>query len=266
MTECAVMIALSTVLSIVKIAEMPYGGSITMASMLPIVVAVYRHGGAWGFGTAMANALIQMLLGLNNFSYFTTWQSVVALAIFDYVLAFVAFALSGVFKKIIKSQCAAMTLGALLASILRYFCHVISGATIWAGLSIPSEAALLYSFSYNATYMLPESIILVLVCAYISSVIDFRRDIPSRMAKDSLSKVESYSFIAAGLVLLVGIILDVVAIFPILQDELGGEFLITNLAKVNWLYVGIVTGAAILIAAALIIFVIIRKKRLQKAA
>ena len=149
MTECSIMIALSTVLSLIKLAELPYGGSVTIASMLPIAIAVFRHGGAWGFATALVNAFIQMLLGLNNFSYFTTWQSILALAIFDYVLAFAVFSLSGIFKKAIKNQGVAITLGVLLASILRYACHVISGATVWAGLSIPDEAALLYSFSYN---------------------------------------------------------------------------------------------------------------------
>ena len=70
MTECSVMIALATVLSFFKLAEMPYGGSITVASMLPIVIAVYRNGGRWGLGTALVASAIQLLLGLKNFSYF----------------------------------------------------------------------------------------------------------------------------------------------------------------------------------------------------
>ena len=168
LTECSIMVALSAVLSIVPLFEMPYGGSITLASMLPVVMIAYRYGVREGMMTASAASLIQMLLGMKNFSYFTSWQSIVALAIFDYVLAFCAFGLSGIFKKGGRTQGVALVSGAALASVIRYICHVISGATIWAGLSIPTEAALVYSLSYNATYMIPETVILVLSSVYVA--------------------------------------------------------------------------------------------------
>ena len=47
LVECAIMIALATVLSMVKLAELPYGGSITIASMLPIAIIAYRRGMGW---------------------------------------------------------------------------------------------------------------------------------------------------------------------------------------------------------------------------
>ena len=141
LTECSLMIALATVLSVFKLFEMPYGGSITLASFVPIVLIAYRHGAKCGLGTAAVAAVIQMLLGLKNFSYFTTWQSIVALALFDYVIAFAVFGLSGIFRKSLKNQALAVTTGGFFACVLRYICHVISGATVWAGLSIPTEAA-----------------------------------------------------------------------------------------------------------------------------
>lgn len=260
MTECSIMIALSTVLSLIKLAELPYGGSITIASMLPIVIAVYRHGGVWGFGCALVNAFIQMLLGLNNFSYFTTWQSIIALAIFDYILAFVVFSLSGIFKKCIKNQAISMALGALLACVLRYACHVISGATVWAGLSIPSEAALIYSFSYNATYMLPDTIVLVLCTLYIGSVIDFTRQTPTRIAT-RFDKFEAYLYIGAGLSVLAGLIVIIANVFPTLQDPESGEFIFANIANTNFTLVIIALAVAFAIAAALVAVALIRRKR-----
>lgn len=261
MTECGVMIALSTVLSLIKIAELPYGGSVTVASMLPIVIAVYRHGGAWGFGCALTNSLIQMLLGMKNFSYFTTWQSIIALAVFDYVLAFAAFALSGVFKKRIKSQALSLLAGVVLASVLRYACHVISGATVWAGLSIPSEAALIYSFSYNATYMLPETLVLALTTVYVGSVIDFRRATPVRVKREEFDRISAYSYIAAGLSVLVALIVDIATVFPVLQDPESGEFIFTNITNANFTLVLSVSGAALLIAALLVIYAKMRNKK-----
>lgn len=251
LTECSIMIALSAVLSVFKIFEMPYGGSITLASFLPIVVIAYRHGMKVGMPAALAASLIQMLLGLKNFSYFTTWQSIVALAVFDYVIAFACFGLSGIFKKAIKAQNLSMVLGAALASVIRYVCHVISGATIWAGLSIPTEAALIYSFSYNATYMIPETIILVLSCAYLGSALDFRHRMPTRMKNERLDTASAYLLIFAGLAMLAALIADTVIVFSKLQNYDTGEFVITALAHVNWLAVGIITGLGIAVAAVL---------------
>ena len=260
MTECSIMIALSTVLSLIKLAELPYGGSVTVASMLPIAIAVFRHGGKWGFACAAVNAFVQMLLGLNNFSYFTTWQSIVALAIFDYVLAFAVFSLSGCFKKLVKNQAVAMLLGVLLASILRYGCHVISGATVWAGLSIPSEAALIYSLSYNATYMIPETLVLAVSTLYIGSVIDFTRPTPTRMSS-TLDTVSAYCYMGAGLSILVGAVAAVVTIFPAMQDAETGEFVFGNIVNADFTLALILGGVCLGIAAALVIFALIRKRK-----
>ena len=151
LVECSLMIALGTVLSILPLFEMPYGGSITLASMLPCLLIAYRHGMAWGLGASAVYAVVQQLLGLKNLSYFTTWQSIVAIILLDYLIAFVVIGFGGIFRKSIQRQNLSMASGALVACVLRYICHVISGATVWAGLSIPTQAALAYSFSYNAT-------------------------------------------------------------------------------------------------------------------
>ena len=261
LTECSIMIALSTVLSIVEIFRMPYGGSITLASMLPIVILAFRHGVGVGSGSALVASLIQLLLGLKNFQPFTTWQSIIALALFDYVLAFTVFGTVGFFKRIIKQQAISMTVGAALASLIRYLCHVISGATIWAGLSIPDEAAIAYSLSYNATYMIPETIILVLCAAYVGSSLDFSKTIPVRVKSQKLDTVASYCYIGAGFSVLGALIADTALVFSKLQNYESGELFGAGIASVNWLAVGIVSGVCFLCAAALFIFARTRTKR-----
>ena len=259
MTECSIMVALSTVLSLIKIIDMPYGGSVTIASMLPIVIAVYRHGAAWGVGTALVNSAIQLLLGLNTLSYFTTWQSVLAIIMLDYIVAFSVFALAGIFRKIEKRQNYALLYGVLLCSVLRYACHVISGCTVWAGLSIPTEAALLYSLSYNATYMLPETIVLASICAYLTSVIDFKAKIPVRIKTQAMSKGEVYATLGAGMLLVATVVADVCIIFPHLQDPDSGEFVFTHIGNTNFVLLAIVTAIGIIGSAALILYA--REKR-----
>ncbi len=263
MTECSIMIALSTVLSIIKLVDMPYGGSVTIASMLPIVIAVFRHGIAWGAGTALVNSTVQLFIGLNTLSYFSTWQSIVAIIMLDYIVAFSVFALSGIFKRIEKRQNYAILYGILFSSILRYICHVISGATVWVGLSIPTNAALIYSLSYNATYMVPETIILVAIGIYLTSAVDFTTRIPSRIKKQSMDKIEVYSAIFAGLLLIFTIVIDVMIVAPYLQDPNSGEFVFTNIKNVNVIFLSVISIVGV--ALSLILFVIsrVRKNKLK---
>ncbi len=260
LTECSIMIALSTALSLFKLFDLPAGGSITLASMAPMVVIAYRHGLKWGLSTATVAGVLQMLLGLSAFSYVTTWQSVIAVALLDYVVAFAVYGIGGIFRKAVKGQCTAMVAGAGVAAFLRYVCHVISGCTVWAGLSIPTEAALLYSIGYNATYMIPDSIILMMVVAYLAMALDFRAGVPTRIKNESLDHTSAICLLSMGGVILAGLIADTVLVFSKLQAE-SGDFAITGLKDVNWLAFGIVTGVTLIVAAVLYDVVLIRKKR-----
>lgn len=265
MIECSMMIALSTVFSLLKIIDMPYGGSVTIASMLPIVIAAYRHGFLWGLGTALTNSVIQLILGINNLSYFSTWQSILAIILLDYIVAFGVFAISGLFRRIEKRQNFAFLYGILASSVLRYACHVIAGATVWAGLSIPDNAALLYSLSYNATYMIPETIVLVAIGVYLTSVIDFRAQYPTRMKIEKIDKVEAYTSIFAWLIVIATIIVNIVLVSPYLQDPESGEFVFTHLGDVNYVKVGVVSAVGIIMAVILFVISAVRKKQNLKA-
>ena len=241
------MVALATVLSIIKIVEMPYGGSVSLASALPIVIIAYRHGLFWGLSSGLVYSVLQQLLGLNNLSYVTGWQSVVAVIFLDYLLAFTVFGLSGIFSKKAKNQHTGMVLGALLASFLRYACHVIAGATVWAGLSIPSSAALGYSFIYNATYMIPDTCVLLVAVYFIATAIDFSRPLPVRASFKNVKNRNTGTYITLALfVFAVVITLDVGMVFPYLQDAESGVFTLANLSSVNWLVFTIVNLVATL--------------------
>ena len=251
-TEGAVMLALATVLSLIKIVDLPYGGSITIASMLPVMIIAYRYGVKWGLITGTAYGVIQQLLGLKTLSYFTSWQSIIAVILLDYVIAFMVIGLGGAFRKA-KAQPAGLVLGGLLVCLVRYACHVISGATVWAGTSIPTKAALIYSFSYNATYMVPETIILLVVAYYIGSKLDFRGGEITAYKGAGTVLPNIYQWIA-GLLLSGAFIYDIAAVFGKLQNADTGEFDITGLSAVNWKLAAIITGIAVL--AAVVFFII----------
>lgn len=253
LVESAMMVALATVLSIFKLIDMPYGGSVTIASAFPMLVLAYRLGVCRGIGAGLVYSAIQLLLGLNTLSYVTGWQSVIAVIMLDYIVAFALVGICGIFRKICKSQQSAFICGAFVFSILRYICHVISGATVWAGLSIPSEAALIYSLGYNATYMIPETVILIAVSYYIGGIIDFSKPTPVRASTGALAGAESALYVSAGGAFLLGIIVDTWLIAPHLQDGENGEFIISGLASVNWIAVLVVSVLSVAIGIALII-------------
>ena len=264
LVESALMIAIGTVLSIIPIVEMPYGGSVTVASMLPVLLIAYRHGLGWGLGAGLTYAVLQQLLGLKNLTYFTTWQSVVAIIVLDYLVAFAVIGLGGLFRNSVKRQNLSLALGGLLACLLRYVCHVISGATVWAGLSIPTEAALLYSIGYNATYMIPETVVLVLVAYYLGSVLDFRRELPTRLARGSAATgYADLTAAIAGLTAIVAVAVDVSLVFANLQHPESGEFDVTLLQVEQfvgsfWMKASIVT----LVAAAIIVTLLLLRRRM----
>ncbi len=263
LTECAIMIALSTVLSIIKIIDLPYGGSITAASMLPIVIAVYRHGAVFGLGVAAVNSAIQLLLGMNTLSYAINWQATVAIILFDYIVAFSVFALSAVFKKRIKNQSVAMLFGVIVSSALRFVCHTVVGCTVWAGISIPTGAAIIYSISYNATYMIPETIILSLATVYIFGTLDFSHAVPKRIKHTNVDKVSAGCAMGAGLAILAALITDVALVFSNLQNADSGELDFAGLANVNYVAVITVTAAAAIISA--VLFIVVKTRQSQSA-
>ena len=258
--EAGIMIALSTVLAMLKIIDMPYGGSVTFAQMLPILIYAYRHGAKYGMGAALTSSLIQLLLGLENFSYLplVTWYSIVVLALLDYVVAYSAFGIAGLLKKKLDYK-NALLVGAVSASVIRYLCHVISGFTAWTAFELPSGAVLAYSFGYNATYMIPETIVLVAATYYISSAIDFSKSTPVRAKALTTDKNVALMKILSGLSLFAAIIVDTMLVFPNLQNADSGEFDLSGLANVDWVSFAVVT--IVCVAATVILQIVERSKK-----
>ncbi|MBQ7801691.1 MAG: energy-coupled thiamine transporter ThiT [Oscillospiraceae bacterium] len=175
LTESAIMIALATVLSMFKIWEAPYGGSVTVLSMAPIIVLSMRRGVKVGLVAGFVHSLIQLLLGLNNVAWVPTVWGIIVCVLTDYILPFTVLGLGGIFRnvKFTKNDKTnlfiAAALGALLVTLLRYLSHIVSGAVIWYALDLewyaddPTHIVFQYgtwmfSVIYNGGYMVPEII------------------------------------------------------------------------------------------------------------
>ncbi len=160
MVESAILIGIATVLNeFIKVdAPWAFGGSITLGSMLPLILIAWRWGTRQGLFSALVFAVMQLLLGIKNVSYGQTAFQMLAIAFLDYIIAYSAYGLGGVFRSKMSSKPLALASGILLAGALRFLCHFVSGWMIWDALW-PNEQGLsgaLYSLIYNGGYMLPE--------------------------------------------------------------------------------------------------------------
>lgn len=163
LTEGGICVALSLALSYLKIPIMSgfggFGGSIDFV-MIPLIVFAVRWGFGWGIGAGLVFGTLKYFLASSGA---ISWVSI----IFDYAVAYAFVGFAGFFKK----KYTLLPLAALAGCLARFIIHFISGITVYAQY-MPEEfmgytgmTPVLYSVLYNGTYMLPNTIIAIAVCA-----------------------------------------------------------------------------------------------------
>ena len=166
LVEGAAMVALATVLSFCRVFKLPWGGSITLLSMLPIVLFSIRRGVKKGLIVSFVFSLVQFFQGVLDglFGWGLTPGMLIACILLDYILAFFVLGLAGLFRRkgIVGWIC-----GIALAVGLRFVCHFLSGVVIWGSFGelwsgFSTDNTWLYSFLYNGCYMLPEMIFTII--------------------------------------------------------------------------------------------------------
>ena len=202
MTESAMLLAMAIVLELVSkmiIPEMPFGGQLTLVSMLPVVLISYRYGVKWGLVSGVAYALIEMALGGKTVmaafqpDYFGDGVLIfnaLLMCLLDYVVAFTVIGLGGVFRNSIKKPGVSLACGSLVALGCRYLAHILSGYILFAGYAewfftqdgfpawganlvaslSPSVLGIVYSIVYNGMYMIPEMILTAVVALLLGRV------------------------------------------------------------------------------------------------
>lgn len=170
LVESALMIAVATVLSMIKI-DLPFGGGVTIVSMLPLILISHRHGWKWGVLTAFVYSVAQLLLGLDNVAYAENFIMGVGIVMLDYIVAYTVIGLSGIFGK----SRGAVAIGIAFTFTLRFLCHLVTGAWIWGVwmpdqfMGMPMTNPWIYSALYNGWYMLLE-----LVCTEIVAMLIYQ--------------------------------------------------------------------------------------------
>ncbi|MCL1970509.1 MAG: energy-coupled thiamine transporter ThiT [Candidatus Bathyarchaeota archaeon] len=144
LAEVAIFTALSTALSIIVIWHMPQGGSVTLASMVPLIWLALRRGPKVGIFAGVIYGFVQLAI-LPEVYYPTQ-------LLLDYPLAFGCIGLAGFFKT-------HSILGTTIAVAGRWVMHVISGAIFFAEYAPEGMNPWLYSSIYNGSYLFVELVI-----------------------------------------------------------------------------------------------------------
>lgn len=149
----AVCMALSNVLSMIKLFDMPQGGSVTPASMLPLMLFAYVYGVGPGMTVGAVYGVMQFMIE----PYFLS----VPQMLLDYPIAFAMVGLAGVFSTY-KNRPVGLMAGVVLGSLGRFVAAVLSGVVFFAEYA-GDQNPWVYSIGYNGAYMLPECIICVVL-------------------------------------------------------------------------------------------------------
>ena len=148
---CSVLVSLAAALGMIKLLHLPYGGSITLLSMLAATLCGYYCGLAKGLTAGLALGLLNLVLG--------GYVVHPAQLILDYILAFTALGLSGLASKWKNG----LVLGYIIGVFSRFICSFLSGYIFFAEYAPDGMNPLMYSFVYNFICMGAEAVITIAI-------------------------------------------------------------------------------------------------------
>jgi thiamine transporter len=158
LAEGGMMIALAALLSYIKIYQAPNGGSVTAGSMIPILLFAIRWGAIPGIAVGAGYGLLDFMLK----PYFVHPIQF----LLDYPIAFGALGIAGIVYSMAKGKqnipFTVLGIGVSIAIFGRLVAHVLSGVVFFAEYA-GDQNPWVYSLVYNATYLVPELIISVIV-------------------------------------------------------------------------------------------------------
>ena len=151
---CAAAMALAFITSYIKIWNMPWGGSVTLCSMLFIVLVANWYGAGTGIFVGLAYGILQFIQEPYVLSFFQVCC--------DYILAFAALGVAGFFAK--KKH--GLLKGYIAAVLSRGAFHALGGYLYWMDYmpeNFPQSLKSIYPIAYNYSYLLVEAVITVVI-------------------------------------------------------------------------------------------------------
>lgn len=179
LVDGAVMTALAAVLCYIRIIKLPWGGSVTLMSMLPIIIYSIKYGVKKGLLVSFVFSLIQLFQGISDglFSWGLSSSMLIACILIDYIGAYTVIGIGGMFR---EKGITGWIWGTVVAGLARFVMHYISGVIIWKSFGelwsgFATDNVSLYSLLYNGAYMLPEIIFTVIGASVLFGVPQTRK-------------------------------------------------------------------------------------------
>lgn len=170
LTESGILLAISFVLSMIKVPVVLSGASVSLASMLPIILLSYKYGVKWGVLCGFVFSLLQMIEGGIWAPPTPNFINYVLVILLDYVLAFSVIGLAGIGKKLSNKPAIAITLCTSIGMFGRFICSFTSGVIIWGVYAPEGQGAVLYSFVDNGTIFALETIFTSIVAVALINI------------------------------------------------------------------------------------------------
>jgi len=153
LANAALCIALAFILSYIRLYKLPQGGSITLASMLPIFMFAYAYGVGPGMLVGMGYGILQFIQD----AYFVHPVEL----LLDYPLAFAMLGLAGLASRF--SDDWGLIPGIAIGTFCRFLCAFIAGVVFFGSYAPEGQSVFVYSAVYNGFYLIPEAIICVVL-------------------------------------------------------------------------------------------------------
>ena len=171
MVECAMIVAVAFIIDLLPLPKWPQGGSVSLG-MIPIVFFSFRHGALWGTLSGFLLSVVGMIMGV-SLPPANTVLSIVLCILLDYILAFAFLGTADLFRRPFKSNSAAGYIaGTVAAGLLRLLCSFLSGIFLWGSYAPEGVPVWFYSLTYNAGYMIPNTVVAVVVILILCKVIN----------------------------------------------------------------------------------------------
>ena len=155
MAQIGISVAICAVLNAIPLFQMPQGGSVTLASTLPIIIMAFAYGPEVGMLTGFLFGVVNLFLGPFIIHPLQT--------LFDYPLPFMFVGMAGFFKN--------RYVGTVVSQLLRLLMHVLSGVIFFASYAPEGQqeglGLWLYSIGYNGSFVAVELIILLVILAVV---------------------------------------------------------------------------------------------------
>jgi len=165
LAESAMMIALAFVLSFFTYSGTWLQGGRVSLEMIPIVIMGLRRGAKWGTATGFVFGVIQLMMEFSNVMYCPTLITQIGCILLDYLVAFTVLGLARLPAKLFGGKAFGAAAGTVMAGLMRFVCHFISGMWLWGEYAPEGQPVWLYSLTYNGTYMLVNTILAAIAVA-----------------------------------------------------------------------------------------------------